>query len=79
MENVETNKTNKNNTEDLAWLLFQLKLNEQAKAADIITESMYIFAKESLQNDVDKLKKICYTKTKKECFSYGFNENTQAT
>ena len=46
--------------EDLAWLLFQLKLNERARADKIITETMYIFAKESLQKNIDRIEKICY-------------------
>ena len=50
-----------NRVEDLAWLIYQQKLNELAFSANIITEAMYIYAKENLQKDVDKLEKLCYT------------------
>ena len=61
------NINNKNNIEDLAWLLFQLKLNERAKEAEIITESMYISARDSLRTETDRMEEICY----------GFTKNTQ--
>ena len=49
-----------NQVENLAWLIYQQKLNELAFKASVITEDMYIFAKENLQKQADKLKKLCY-------------------
>ena len=45
---------------ELAWLLYQRKLNELAKSADVISENMYTYAKEELQRDIDILQKVCY-------------------
>ena len=50
-----------NRIEDLAWLIYQQKLNELAFDASVITESMYKYAKENLQKDIDKLERLCYT------------------
>lgn len=47
--------------EEIAWLLYQLKLNELAKASNVITENMYIFAKENLQKEIENLENICYS------------------
>jgi len=47
--------------EDLAWLIYQSKLNQLAFNASVITEAMYIYAKENLQKEIDKLEKLCYT------------------
>jgi len=49
-----------NQFENLAWLIYQQKLNELAWGASVITENMYIFAKENLQKEADKLEKLCY-------------------
>ena len=47
--------------ETLAWLIYQLKINELAYSSGVITEVMYIYAKENLQKEIDKLEKLCYT------------------
>ncbi|MCL2837641.1 MAG: hypothetical protein FWE04_01045 [Oscillospiraceae bacterium] len=49
-----------NQVENLAWLVYQQKLNEFAWGASVITEDMYIFAKEILQKEAEKLEKLCY-------------------
>ena len=46
--------------ENLAWLIYQIKLNELVLQKNVITEAMYIYAKENLQREVDKLEKLCY-------------------
>ena len=33
--------------EALAWILYELKLNELAKGSNVITDNMYIYAKEN--------------------------------
>ncbi|MCL2860491.1 MAG: hypothetical protein FWF46_08120 [Oscillospiraceae bacterium] len=47
-----------NKKEDLAWLIYQMKINELAKASSVITENMYIFAKENLQKEKEKIEKL---------------------
>lgn len=50
-----------NHKEALAWLIYQAKLNDLAYKADMITDTMHLYAKENLQEGIDKLEKLCYT------------------
>ena len=64
--------------ENLAWLIYQQKLNELAFNLNVITEAMYIFAKENLQKDIDKLENLCYTQNREVGIHNGFIENKTA-
>jgi len=64
--------------ENLAWLIYQQKLNELAFNSNVITEAMYIFAKENLQKDIDKLENLCYTQNREAGIHNGFIENKTA-
>ncbi len=46
--------------EDLANLLLQMKMNEKAFEAGVISRRMYEYAKQNLTNEIALLEKICY-------------------
>ena len=62
--------------EDLAFAYWQYKINEKAYTANIITHTMYEFAKEELIKTIDLLEKLCCNVNNKVGESNGFIANT---
>lgn len=50
---------------DLAFLKWELVLNESAKTNGMITSPMYEYAREALKKEIAALEKICYTTNRK--------------